>query len=149
MKKILILFLGAALIAPQFACKKGENDPFISFRSRKARLEGNWKIKKHTEAGQSQLDPDQTTIAEFKKDGTFTTTVKENGQPDNMQKMKWAFLSGVGDAKNKERILITWENSLDGEIYFIDELKNKSMKWTYEYDDNGKTVKGEMEFEQD
>ncbi|MFH2142768.1 MAG: hypothetical protein ABIJ97_10115 [Bacteroidota bacterium] len=47
MKKVLIFLLAVILIAPMFTgChfKKGENDPTISIKSRKARLCGEWKL---------------------------------------------------------------------------------------------------------
>jgi len=41
MKKLIIASLALAML---FGCKKGENDPGISFRSRDARIVGEWKI---------------------------------------------------------------------------------------------------------
>ena len=44
MKPQIILLLVAIAISQVFhACKKGENDPFLSLKSRKARLTGQWK----------------------------------------------------------------------------------------------------------
>ena len=42
MKKLVIACLALAAILP--SCKKGSDDPFISFRSRKARVAGNWTV---------------------------------------------------------------------------------------------------------
>ena len=44
MKKIIFLNI-LALILIFTSCKKGENDPFITLRSREARLTGEWSIK--------------------------------------------------------------------------------------------------------
>src|SRR3989339_256280 len=47
--KILSVLLMIVMIAPVMVltnCKKGENDPFLSFRSRDKRLVGNWTISK-------------------------------------------------------------------------------------------------------
>jgi len=41
MKKLIIASLALAML---FGCKKGENDPGISFRSRDARVVGEWKM---------------------------------------------------------------------------------------------------------
>ena len=41
-QKLILLALTVALILP--ACKKGENDPFLSFRSRKSRVAGEWTV---------------------------------------------------------------------------------------------------------
>lgn len=49
MKKLLVLSLGAlALVANLTSCKKGENDPFLSLSSRKARLAGEWTVSSET-----------------------------------------------------------------------------------------------------
>jgi len=50
MKKVkiaLLMLLAAILVLP--ACKKGENDPFLSLKSRKARLVGEWELKEGTQ----------------------------------------------------------------------------------------------------
>lgn len=47
--RILIALAVAAIVAPSFqSCKKGENDPFLSLRSRKARVAGEWDVTKHS-----------------------------------------------------------------------------------------------------
>src|SRR5438105_1316785 len=50
MKKviILILFIITVSSALFFSCKKGPEDPSISFRSRKARVTGTWKVNTYT-----------------------------------------------------------------------------------------------------
>jgi hypothetical protein len=46
-KKLIIAFSVAAIVAPTLeSCKKGENDPAISLRSRKARVAGEWTVSK-------------------------------------------------------------------------------------------------------
>ena len=42
MKKLLIMTLALGMLA---GCKKGENDPGISFRSRDARIVGEWEME--------------------------------------------------------------------------------------------------------
>lgn len=45
MKKVLFLSTAVLLLTTVFtACKKGENDPFLSLRSRKARIAGEWNL---------------------------------------------------------------------------------------------------------
>lgn len=47
MKKLIILSIGAiALITSISSCKKGENDPALSLKTRKARLAGEWTVTK-------------------------------------------------------------------------------------------------------
>jgi len=43
-KILLILFVSFTTIIAISSCKKGEDDPFFSFLSRKARVTGDWKI---------------------------------------------------------------------------------------------------------
>lgn len=43
MKRLFIFFLISCLIIP-ISCKRGEEDPLISLRSRNARLKGIWKL---------------------------------------------------------------------------------------------------------
>lgn len=47
MKRILVIMVMAAIAIATFqACKKGENDPAISFKSRNARITAKWKLTK-------------------------------------------------------------------------------------------------------
>ena len=41
----LLLFIIIIVVFTMSSCKKGEDDPFISFRSRKARITGEWNLK--------------------------------------------------------------------------------------------------------
>ena len=80
MKNTVILLLSALVIAGSFSgCKKGENDPFLSLRSRKSRLEGNWVIVKE-EVSETNINGSTTEIMQSVYDGkmkitTTTTTV--------------------------------------------------------------------------
>lgn len=44
MKKTMLAFLAVGLLAATPSCKKGENDSFLSLKSRKARISGDWVI---------------------------------------------------------------------------------------------------------
>ena len=80
MKNTVILLLSALVIAGSFSgCKKGENDPFLSLRSRKSRLEGNWVIVKE-EVSETNINGSTTEMIQSVYDGkmkvtTTTTTV--------------------------------------------------------------------------
>ncbi|MES2555150.1 MAG: hypothetical protein V4604_03315 [Bacteroidota bacterium] len=57
MKKVLFLSTAMLLLTAVFtACKKGENDPFLSLRSRKARISGEWNLDYAEYVRISQLD---------------------------------------------------------------------------------------------
>ncbi len=80
MKNTVVLLLSALVIASSFiGCKKGENDPLLSLRSRKSRLEGNWVIVKE-EVSETNINGSTTEIMQSVYDGemkvtTTTTTV--------------------------------------------------------------------------
>lgn len=126
----LLLLMAAVTIIP--SCKKGEDDPFISFRSRKARVAGEWKIisgkgsqsesgpgaenESWSQEGESYIYTDSSGIQTYKhittyifeKDGTFSFTDSYNGTIFR-KKGAWDFEGGVGDVKKKSRLVITYE----------------------------------------
>lgn len=124
MKKLIGLVL--LLVLGFTGCKKGEDDPFISLRSRNNRLTGEWKmvsgefnttIKEdgttrisksvysngfYNETTTSSNGDNETTtysgsiILEFEKEGTFTYTSNDEDYFSTMEGV-WSFLN-----KNKE-----------------------------------------------
>ncbi len=129
MKKVFFLMLIAILALPVFqSCKKGENDPAISFLSRKARLVGEWKLtsgnrqvvysngetETYTYDGalvvhESTGDPTETTVYTrtftIYKDGVFTSARFE-GNNQYYEEGVWYFgpRSKDLDLKNKETV---------------------------------------------
>jgi len=118
---VVILFNG---------CKRGEDDPFISFRSRKARVTGKWKmtsIKRtsirdytteiFTGNGSTYTRTEQNSNGSnfstgiytyeitFKKDGSYTAQINRDGNIANIEG-KWNFTGGVGDMKDKSQITL-------------------------------------------
>lgn len=127
-KTITILLLSIFFVG----CKKGEEDPTISFRTRKARLTGRWQIKSGTSRYTEQdingfIYSESYTFDEskfrysdnpyyyyagghsltmnFEKNGTLTYTESFDGVSSNF-KGTWDFNTGVGEKKNKEEIII-------------------------------------------
>lgn len=125
MKKLLVILLLGIFVIPTFnSCKKGENDPSISFKSRKARLVGEWSLK---EGALTQVSSGATANIIFngssatitstsintsfpytydisiKKDGTFESTQLSDGDL-TVDEGQWYFMSGNKDKdlKNKE-----------------------------------------------
>jgi hypothetical protein len=84
MKKLLFVlsvFLFSGILV--FSCKKGEDDPFISFRSRKARFSGDWHItlldkrETITQGGMSEIintDIEEEGVTETTTSGSFRNT---------------------------------------------------------------------------
>ncbi len=77
MKKIqqlLLIVIIIGFILP--SCKKGDDDPLISFRSRKARLTGEWKLKD----GKEEIINNDTTETVYLNGVTAHVVItKENG----------------------------------------------------------------------
>lgn len=69
MKRTLAYTLSLMAILVAFsACKKYEEGPTVSFRSKKARVIGEWKVTELSENNQSILDADNRTEYDFKDD---------------------------------------------------------------------------------
>ncbi len=170
----------AALVIASFGfegCKKGTNDPFLSFHSRKGRVAGDWTLKSGSGTdvsgsssttwnfdGSNYSETDQSGTytsglkwtMTFDKDGTFKTvqTATSTGMSDVVTETgTWNFTGKVGDDKNKDHIIMKTLSSQDvytvgsssttstdtytgdnapSQLYYIDELKNKEMIFTWD-----------------
>lgn len=185
MNKIAQLITFSGLILLSLAgCKKGENDPFFSLRSRKARLAGEWTLST-LESAQVNTSGSTTnsTVSSYasgsetssntvvvsgntvsstvntvaytltltlEKDGTFKQ-IRTEGNATTTTEGTWIFLkkNKENELKNKEAILLTTQKittsagtttmeGISGDVYVIDQLKNKEMKWKL----NKKTTEG-------
>ena len=125
--KTIFLFIAIASLITLDSCKKGDNDPGLSLRSRTARLEGDWKLESGTITtttganttietyngatlvvtynGTEISNEAYTTNMTFEKNGKYersgledTVTYTENGF--------WAWINKNKDAelKNKEAV---------------------------------------------
>lgn len=79
MKKVLFSIAAVAIVATSFtSCKKGENDPGISLKSRKGRLKGEWALSAkevvHTENHSGTITTITTTAT-----ATTMTVVTASG----------------------------------------------------------------------
>lgn len=105
------------------ACKKGDNDPFISLRSRKARVTGEWQLTVGsvttaggpapiviTYDGNKKTEGSTTTVysenSTFKKNGDYKTVISDDGLA-KVREGTWNFSGGVGSTKKKEQLIIT------------------------------------------
>lgn len=138
--------------------KKGEEDPFISFHSRKARVVGAWKVtfRKYIDSDPNQgfsnifsdgsytYDNGITTTTgpqsieyHFNKDGSFKLTSVKNGIT-TITEGNWDFMSGVGESKRSAQIALLSKVTANSTstfqlsqsiIYDLIELRNKNMHW--------------------
>lgn len=132
MKQLCLILI---ILAFLFACKKGEEDPTISLRSRKARLCKTWKldsgsdtlfrwggpnyfntyrqglmIVNHLSAMQVYIKRYNFTVS-FEKDNRYTFDYKfeDTTTGSTFQRTEigtWSFIGKDADNKNKEQILL-------------------------------------------
>ena len=158
MKKVKIALLAlAAIVLVLPACKKGPDDPFISFKSRDGRLMRGWNL---TAIAETVVDgsstPALTTTTTYNGSslvtsysdgsptttatGTYTMTIGKNGVVTYTETYtapgatSATVASGTGtwmwwsSSKSKEFLLIDGASNLfSGGMYFVDELKSKEL----------------------
>lgn len=146
MKKNILILAVTALVAVSSltSCKKGENDPFLSLKSRKGRLTGEWKLTSgelvETSTTGSTTTTETTTYTETKatyKTGSFSITYNytQNITFEKDRTMK-IVVDNDGD-----------KTTVDGQWYWIGKNKNLELKnkeavgftITSVTDDNGDT----------
>lgn len=131
MNKIAIALVLFFSILFSFSCKKGENDPLISLRTRKARITGGWNLSTGTYSYKSpgiydtEIDYadskaneyvngsfnqtyDYTVKFTIRKDFTYERIITENGY-SKTEIGDWFFAkkSKNLDLKNKEAIILS------------------------------------------
>lgn len=120
---VLIIFLTVPALE---SCKKYEDGPAISFRSRAERVANNWKVDSYR-----INDNDQTTLVSgykeaYTKEGNYSYT--------------WGSLSGTGTwsfrNKDKEIRLLGNTNQEDHNLFIL-KLEEKAF-WYYYMDGNDK-----------
>lgn len=126
MKKVLLSITAFALVAGSMtftSCKKGENDPAISFKSRKGRLAGEWTVSSYEATGSdtwtsSGLSATDKYTESF--DGTTWTSVETDSDGDITETKanvsEWTFtFEKDGTYSTKQGITITeWSYTPSG-----------------------------------
>lgn len=88
MKKTFTFVIGTLIIlAGSFSCKKGENDPFLSLSSRKARVVGDW-IVTHEDVTSTDISSNGTTVnvtSVYENDTLIRSTVTKMGNATTTQ----------------------------------------------------------------
>lgn len=153
---IKFLVIAISAVALLGACKKGENDPFLSLKSRTARITGEWKLVKATSTSTSVdngpiFNSSSTTTTTYdgtimtettngstdtysysftltiEKDGSYTATEITDGSTSTYNGSWWWENSG------KDKVRIAFDD--DYGSYYIDMLKNKEMTLMQEESD--------------
>lgn len=143
LKSTLLLALSIVIIS---SCKKGEEDPFLSLRTRKARISGEWTLKSGsvintynnntettTYTGTSQIDNNGTTAYtekwSIKRDGSFEMITTGSSSSFQM-KGYWSFGNKIKDLelKNKESVIfrVTEETDISGGSVYTDKYTGLS-----------------------
>ena len=148
MKKTIlksILFSTICLVAFQ-GCKKGENDPALSLKSRNARITGTWKLTAKTtestdtytmggtttiERSSSTYDGNMETTTDVDSDGTTTTntefytrevTINKDGSYSTISNSTSTYV----DPFTGETTTSTSSSSSDGSWWWLNDTKNKT-----------------------
>lgn len=133
MKKAHVVLLTAAIVGITVfeSCKKYEEGPGISFRSRKERIANTWKVEKYTVGGTDEtssfniLTPDYRIILD--KEGAATATFTNPlGGGTVTSTGTWELIT------DDEEIKVSFGNSIS--IYQIIKLKEKEL-WIVDKDD--------------
>ena len=127
----MIIIIAAPVIT---SCKKGEEDPFLSLKSRKARLVGEWKLVSGTEVTNSngiveQIIYSGTTATQtvgqvetnyvyletvsFEKTNEFKMEVIHDGDIEIAEGF-WAFMNGHDEIANKECVVVRIAKIING-----------------------------------
>ena len=121
------------------SCKKYEEGPILSLKSKNSRLTGEWKLVSYTS---EYISIDGITVSSFDgttmvtsnnsylydltltidKDGTLIKSVTKNGTT-NVEKSYWSWLDGTS---GKEQLLLD-------DLYTIKKLTNKELILEYFY----------------
>lgn len=112
--KAILFVLATSLFVSLAGCKKYDNGPYFSFRTKKARLVNKWKLATYYVDGQEKTDVSSDTY-EFKEDGGFTNVFASIGANVTIQG-KWEFLEKKGGIK------ITYDN---GDVKYFEILRLK------------------------
>lgn len=132
MKKLLTLGMIVFLATGMTGCKKGEGDPFLSLRTRTARLTGKWTLSKiASESVTTDADGTSTSIGEFDGETHTTTTTNANGQTTTIGYYSETYEFRKDGTYSKVR---TWNDNLpdvqttEGRWTFVKKNKNAKLK---------------------
>lgn len=119
---LVALIIATTIITILPSCKKGDDDPIVSLRTRKDRFTNTWTLVKYEKNGVSQDLNGATYIYNAFNSGTLTRTIEGTvfGFPARaVSDGTWSFLNDDEDVK----III----NNDTVIYNIQRLANKEL----------------------
>ncbi|MBL7931787.1 MAG: hypothetical protein JNL60_07795 [Bacteroidia bacterium] len=158
--RLITRYIACGLLLVGFfqSCKKGEDDPLLSLRTRKNRITGNWTLKsgyldvhtenapgvtdEHYEYSESDLSYKhvqknslETGVShhlniQFDKKGHFVVEEESNGNTFKAEG-EWDFEDGQGKAKKKEYIQLKITSVLQGKTYYYDSFIKSNTHLVY------------------
>lgn len=158
--KLMLRYISCSLLLIVFFqdCKKGEDDPFLSLRTRKNRVTGSWSLKsgtldvhierttttidQHFEYTESDLSYKESPSAavgsgishhlnlELDKKGHFVMEEENNGIVFKAEG-DWDFESGTGKAKNKEYIQLKIKTVNQGKLDYYNNFNKGVSNFAY------------------
>jgi hypothetical protein len=75
---LVLILLGTSIF---ISCRKGDEDPFISFRSRDARITAEWKLIKFESVRTTSNTSGSSQVTTSNYNGSFITSSIENSEP--------------------------------------------------------------------
>ncbi len=152
--KMTFIFAAFSLVVS--SCKKGDADPTLSLRTRKARLVGEWRLVSGVvsfNAGNfsSKYELDGSNFTEYdtytggipvvytgkfllsltvKKDGTFNLSEAKGAGSMNASGT-WKFNTGVGKAKSKEYVIFDITEVSSGHATDVQVFSQSSTSFSY------------------
>ena len=123
-KKFLSIAIICLLALPMVfsGCKRGKEDPFLTFRSRAARVEGTWTVTKMT----SEVVRKENNV------NTLTTTTVENDSWKQVISIK-----GTDSIRTLQGKITKEPNQNEGSYFFTFYKDGRaSMTYKYEYDED-------------
>lgn len=129
--KVLLILLSLSMIGIT-SCKKYEDGPLISFRSRSERIANNWRVVKATENGNEVTgDFDRYEIT-FTKGGDANLTAHYTFlgiEYDYTTQGKWSFTD------NDKKLDVNYDNDVADAVYVILKLEEKEL-WVRQENSN-------------
>ncbi len=127
---LIVLILATSLVS----CKKGDNDPFLSLLSRKARLAGEWKLSS-ADFDFKTVDGDGATVTTTTYDGTdITETTDGDGKTFAYSENITIDKDGTFTIYVEEEINYNQDQTgiqkitMEGVWYFIDGINDTDIK---------------------
>lgn len=121
--KHILAAICAVVIACTFSCKKYEEGPALSLRTKKARVANEWKYDQVIEPNGTNVTASYANNSiEFTKDGEYIATFGSS----SAQTGTWQF------AGDKEDIVLTPNDNSDATLITIVRLKNKQFWFNIE-----------------